>query len=721
MYFFNKIENYKGSIEYCVDILEREVKEDNKLLLHILFVMLSAYSNDPRNLAINAPSGEGKSYNLTKVGDMFPKGDILFISHMSEKALFHRKGTLVIKNEQGEYISIEDKIKEFDEQIENKEFELSQTNNKDLRQSIKSFIKSLEEEKKDLQKNALKLIDLQHKILVFLDTPKSELLNAIMTLLSHDRYEVEYEFVDNFNGIKTKNNVLRGWPVVIFAQAVDYSHHPRWPEIQRRFIITNPKMSKEKYEKAINLIGDRNGLPDFAYKQKIVSEETKENVREIIRYIKDNMLDISDRLSSSKNPVIIPFRNTITESLPKEKASDMTFAERILGLVKLLSLIKNEKRPYLQIRRKGDTKIQKYPFALFEDLSESLFLMEYSDGVRPYVLDWYYDVFLELYNSKNEPDIKINSKGEKLTEGRIAVTTEELVKKTLEINGKTYTKKQILDTYINPLANSGYLDKTESKLDQRQNIYYPLISTEKNKKLFEIGESNNFVQIRKLIVKNITYFPVKEYIISEIRSILKYSESIDGFVKIFDHEGNELTKAEELAEKYYDNGEYYFSKLQNVDESSDDCPVNVGKKSEISKLESVNYSKAAVVEGEEKQINSQIGKGNCSKSDQVSEYSGNGQILDKLYKNNNENINISNNLLITSKQLFEQSESNNFLFSDNSAFKCYYCNSEFSTEEEHLKHSVNSHPRRIAQPDKKMIDFLKSTGDNIEPKGNPWE
>ena len=78
-----------------------------------------------------------------------------------------------------------------------------------------------------------------------------------MPLLSHDRYEVEYEFVDTHNGIKTKGNILTGWPAVIFAQAIDYSHYQRYAEIQRRFIITNPKMSIEKYTGAVDLIGDK--------------------------------------------------------------------------------------------------------------------------------------------------------------------------------------------------------------------------------------------------------------------------------------------------------------------------------------------------------------------------------------------------------------------------------------------------------------------------------
>jgi len=103
----------------------------------------------------------------------------------------------------------------------------------------------------------MKLIDLNHKALIFLDTPNHTLLEAIMSLLSHDHHEVEYHFVDNFNGIKTKTNVLTGFPTVIFTAAIDYSKYQRWPEIQRRFIVTNPKMTAEKNKNRLNLWGPR--------------------------------------------------------------------------------------------------------------------------------------------------------------------------------------------------------------------------------------------------------------------------------------------------------------------------------------------------------------------------------------------------------------------------------------------------------------------------------
>jgi hypothetical protein len=84
-------------------------------------------------------------------------------------------------------------------------------------------------------------------------------------------------------------NVLRGWPAVILSQAIDDSHYKRYPEIQRRFIITNPKMSTEKYSEAINLIGDKYGLPDFAYQEEIINDADKEKTKRTIRELKDKI------------------------------------------------------------------------------------------------------------------------------------------------------------------------------------------------------------------------------------------------------------------------------------------------------------------------------------------------------------------------------------------------------------------------------------------------
>ena len=245
-----------------------------------------------------------------------------------------------------------------------------------------------------------------------------------MSLLSHDQWEVEYEYADTSNtGIDTKTNVLRGWPSVIFAQAVDYSNYSRWAEVQRRFIITNPNMDPTKYNAAIDLMADKFGSPDFAYQAKVVSNEEKDSARDIVEEIKGGLLELTSRsLKPGENNVIVPFITPLNKSLARQKASDMTMSYRLFSFLSLLPQINFYSRPYMQVTdpNRNILFIQRIPFAVFEDLKESAYLMEYADGVRPYILMWYHQVFLPTYNAKDKPDSRINSKGVELIEKRIS-------------------------------------------------------------------------------------------------------------------------------------------------------------------------------------------------------------------------------------------------------------------------------------------------------------
>jgi hypothetical protein len=90
----------KEPISFCTGIMLREAREEDSLVKLVFYTMISAYTNNPFNLEINSPSGEGKSYVLTKVGENFPKEDVMFLSGMTDKALFHRRGKSVIQNDQ---------------------------------------------------------------------------------------------------------------------------------------------------------------------------------------------------------------------------------------------------------------------------------------------------------------------------------------------------------------------------------------------------------------------------------------------------------------------------------------------------------------------------------------------------------------------------------------------------------------------------------------------
>jgi hypothetical protein len=652
-------EDIPNPLQFSIDTILKEAKEETRLVKQIVYTMLSAYTNNPINLTINSPSGEGKTWVIQKVGEKFPEEDVMYIAGMTEKALFHRSGILVTKKEKGsgEYEPIDEKISQIDIEIEDKELEISKTRDAAIIKVRKNEIKEMEEEKKSLHKDAKKLIDLSHKILVFLDSPSPGLFNALMPLLSHDRYEVEYEFVDTHNGIKTKGNILTGWPAVIFAQAIDYSHYQRYAEIQRRFIITNPKMSIEKYSGAVDLIGDKYGLPDFAYQAKVVSDSEKQKVQELIREIKEKISDACNEVEPGKNNVMIPFYEILTNSLPKEKAFDMTVANRFFSYLSLLPLIQIGKRPRLFVRKPENVTFQAMPFALFEDLKETIFLMQYANGVRPYVLEWFYDVFQTAFNGKTDKDWKTVYKGKEqvmIFENRIALTTEDLVKKTYEVYNKTYTKKQILESYIKPLINQGYIDKVESELDHRASVYYPLINTIKNRKLFDSRQSNNLSQESKIVVIDSAMFPDKQYVTSKIQAVLGYSARQGYFTKILDHEKNEIT-IEELIDKYYNNPDEYFA------------------------LDDSGLSDGAVTEGGFAR--------NIENKEGLADYLQNDRIANESQKKSEENIESISSESKISKKLVDAPLSTNFLYS------CYHkdCNFQTDSEQDYERHWGQKH------------------------------
>ena len=135
-------------IEYVVNVITKEAPKEKRLTKQVLYTLFSAKSNDPLNLAINAPTGEGKTYVVQKVVDLFPKNDVICLVGMSEKALFHRPGTLVVKNDDGNYISIEQKIKDIESHIQDCETETANSTDKNLKQAKRHEIKDLEDQKK---------------------------------------------------------------------------------------------------------------------------------------------------------------------------------------------------------------------------------------------------------------------------------------------------------------------------------------------------------------------------------------------------------------------------------------------------------------------------------------------------------------------------------------------------------------------------------------------
>ena len=101
-------EEHGRPIEQIENYLNTVIMDEKILVKKILRVGFSAYTNNPINLGLMAPSSEGKTYAVVHVMELFPKEDVIFVGGMSPTAFIHERGIMVNENNE----SIEAKIQE---------------------------------------------------------------------------------------------------------------------------------------------------------------------------------------------------------------------------------------------------------------------------------------------------------------------------------------------------------------------------------------------------------------------------------------------------------------------------------------------------------------------------------------------------------------------------------------------------------------------------------
>lgn len=232
----------------------------------------------------------------------------------------------------------------------------------------------------------------------------------------------------------------------------------------------------------------------------------------------------------------------------------MSAAKTLYRWISLLATI--HQRPLMKIWY-NKLYVQTIPLATFEDLKEAMSLIEHNNGVRPYILKWYHEVFYPAYNSKNGPDSRETKYGT-LFENRTAVTTRNLIEKTAELQNMRLGNKQILETYLNPLLNLNIISSETSVLDGRANIYYPVKTDAESKNLFDYAGSNNISECFRIKVENPAIYPDQIYIMNEIYRVSKYSS--DKRDRLVDHIGAGQS-IHEIIQRYYSNFYECFSKL----------------------------------------------------------------------------------------------------------------------------------------------------------------
>ncbi len=191
-------------------ILESSIKKDDAAkLITFCGMLLAQTENDQVNVGFQSKSSTGKSYIPIELSAYFSPDEVIKIASASPTAFFHERGQPIFEGE-GE----PKKLKHF-------------------------------------------LVDLEGKILIFLDQQHFQLLEKMRGILSHDEKELTFKITDKSAkmGLKTKTVLVRGFPSVFYCTT---SQSPDEQE-KTRLILLSASIDQDKLQESIKLLSLRKG------------------------------------------------------------------------------------------------------------------------------------------------------------------------------------------------------------------------------------------------------------------------------------------------------------------------------------------------------------------------------------------------------------------------------------------------------------------------------
>jgi hypothetical protein len=463
--------------EFVIDTIKKTVKQEDALVRKIFYTGLSKDSADPTNLAILAPTSEGKTYPIMQTIQYFPDHDVWNYGSMSPKVIIRQRGVLV----DSKGLPLDSRITTLKKQIK--------TAQPDKRIE-------LEEDLRKLFGDAKMRIDLRGKLLIFLEPPHKQTWDILKPILSHDKLEVEHPYVYNVDGrgFEVKNIVTVGWPACIFCSAKNESDWPEWPEIQSRFLIDSPNMIAQKYREGIKLTGQTKGLPKLLQQSLIVSDRDAELARKCVLYLTQTIRKFSS--NPTQNPVWIPFCEILGETLPAQKGVDNRIANRLFSLLSIITLSRAHLRGRLVYGNESLTIAD-----IDSDLHELLYITRNTSGIPSFKLRLYKEIVIELFKQKAEQN-KDEAESTDITDiASTVVTTRELCNYYNKKTGKSISTNNMKKTYLDEFINNGIINEQDSNADKRQKEYSLVVdlpSPAEPSTAFDIDSENHIPKIKKL-------------------------------------------------------------------------------------------------------------------------------------------------------------------------------------------------------------------------------
>ena len=408
------------------------IKEDPKLVNQLIRACLSTYTDNPINIALLAPSSDGKTYATVKITELFPKEDVIAVGRMSPTALIHQHGELIDKNGN----SIQEKFDVLDNQI--------------TKTTDNTEIKSFQEQKKNLLKGSKNCVDLKNKIILFLDNPNPTTFEMLKPIMSHDKKEIIYKTTKSDGSLSVKETVIKNWPVFIFCSAKNEARNEVWQEIKTRVLMTSPNSSIKKYKEAIRYDSLKRGLPSWASNAYHNDEDEKWAKWYIANYKKK----LND-LYANGNPIVNVYYSQLSEIFPSSQGDNMRDFNRLSSFIELETVLNADYRPVYELE--VSDKVNSAIITTINDIDQACKTLGNIGDLPPEKMKFYDDVFCPLVEKRSSSNSGVL--------GEIGLTSSELADEYTSVTGKPTTSKKILENYLKPLEDAGVL---ESFLDENR-------------------------------------------------------------------------------------------------------------------------------------------------------------------------------------------------------------------------------------------------------------
>lgn len=383
------------------DILDITIKHDKENKLVTTLCMLSAYTGDCQlNVSFNAPSSTGKTYIPTQVAQYFPEVDVREFGGASPTAFFHDNAAY------------------------------------------------------DKERHCY-IVDLDRKILVFLEQPNPKLQENLRPVLSHDKKEISYKITDkNQKGSnRAKNIVIRGYAATIFCSA-----GMRLDEQEAtRAILLSPETSTQKVQDGVHMAALRHANK-AEFLAMVEADPRRQQLKDRILAIKQE--HVEDIVVPNPDEIERRFLSHVKSTKPRHQR-DVSHLLAIIKCIALLNVWFRRDENGTVVATQSDID---QGFEVWQKINESQEL-----NLPPYIYDFYKKYIVPIYVEKNagRDEAFVSMTGD------LGVTRKEIIHRHYEIENRLPNDDTLRRQVLPMLEAAGLITQEKDPNDKRNKLIFP--------------------------------------------------------------------------------------------------------------------------------------------------------------------------------------------------------------------------------------------------------